>query len=238
MILIVVLGILVAGGVEYFSQLKKVDNLNAQVAEMDKTIQNLKKTDVQIVNQVNQIANSQVEKKPTNTNKPIIEDPFKDFPIVKQDFTMPSAEDFFSSYGTVDVIGYLLVERRICKPGDMCGKAIDHASLVLTENPSSTDFIAFIAMDKKDKTSVIGEKIGLGCYEKDDNRIFSYNFGTSTASTSTDGSVENIIQGVSFIKLINSSEEQPVKLRITKPKPALGRVAPDCYSFFRYFKIY
>jgi len=131
-------------------------------------------------------------------------------------------------YGTLTFSGYLDIKKRICNPDDMCNKTVDYASMIITcsNNKAIYDFIN----DNKGNSFVGDKSIGLGCYEKDANRIYSLNSADS-------GQVENIISGDELKKILQSNKNNPVKIKLTKPYFSGGGGAPECYSHFRSFKI-
>ncbi len=134
----------------------------------------------------------------------------------------------FEFFGTLTLTGYLDIKRWICNEGDMCSETVDYASFVFesTDNNLIYDFLGNSAGN-----SFIGNNsVGIGCYEKDKNIIHSMNLGDS-------GRVENTISGEDLNKLLNSDKDNPVKLKLTKPVPAPGMGAPECYSHFRLFEV-
>lgn len=136
--------------------------------------------------------------------------------------------DVYDYFGTLTLTGYLKVEKRVCNPGDMCEKTRDYASFVFSIT-TSKEIYNFLGTNEEN-AFVQGMGVGIGCYEKDTNRIYSQNEGD-------DGMVENIITGNNLQSLLNSSELKQVKLQLTKPIYTSGRGAPDCYSHFRNFKV-
>jgi hypothetical protein len=130
--------------------------------------------------------------------------------------------------GTLTLTGYLDVKNRVCNEGDMCGKAVDYASFIFTET-SSDDIYEFIGI-QKGNNFVEQRAVGIGCLEKDKNRIFYENF-------SDKDKVQKDITGDDYTRLINSKPERPVQLRMTRPTYTSGQGAPDCYSHFRDFDV-
>jgi hypothetical protein len=151
------------------------------------------------------------------------------FPDYEKEAQKPfQRNDLYDYFGTLILTGYLKVEKIICNPGDMCEKTREYATFIFNE---STRKEIYDYLGKNSGNAFVGEQsIGLGCYEKDVNRIYSQNLGD-------DGLVENNIDGLNLVKLLNSSESNQVKLQLTKPIYTSGRGAPDCYSHFRLFKI-
>jgi hypothetical protein len=72
--------------------------------------------------------------------------------------------------------------------------------------------------------------IGLGCYNEEDEEIYSFNSGDF-------GDAENSISGATLELLLNSGPEKPVSLSLTSPVLTSGGHAPSCYSHYRSFEI-
>jgi len=131
-------------------------------------------------------------------------------------------------YGALILTGYLDVKTRVCNPGDMCERTVEYASFVFTES-SSDAIYDFLGVNTGN--SFVGDTaIGLGCYEKDKNRIFYENFADVD-------SVQGEIKGQDLAKLLASNKTNPVKLEMKREIYTSGRGAPDCYTHFRDFAV-
>lgn len=134
----------------------------------------------------------------------------------------------YGFYGTLTLTGFLRTERRICNPGDMCGETVDYASFVFKETDNQA---IYDLLNQFSGNSFVSEgAVGVGCYQKDLNRIYSTNDADTNVS-------ENIIREEDLNRLLGSSFSKPVKLKMTKPVYTSGRDAPDCYSHFRNFEV-
>ncbi len=134
----------------------------------------------------------------------------------------------YGYYGTLTVTGYLDIQTRTCNPGDMCGETVDYASFVITKN--NPEILKEFASTQPGTTFISTDRIGLGCYQKEDQRIYYENFGDSDSITSS-------IVGSALAKLEASSEDKPVELKLSKPVHTTNRNEPDCYSLFRNFDL-
>jgi len=151
-----------------------------------------------------------------------------------QKVTPPSATASFQKsekygfYGTLTLTGYLTQETHVCDPGNICQKTVNYASFVFSksDSPAIYDFL----QENTENSFLASASVGLGCYEKDKKRISSENDGDG-------GTVENIISGAELTKLLASSKTKQVQLQLTKSIETGGREAPDCYSYFRSFKV-
>ena len=150
------------------------------------------------------------------------------FKFTEKDETVFQKSDGIGFFGTLTLTGYLDIKEWICNEGDMCTETVDYASFVFEDTDS--DLIYDFLGDSKENSFVRDNSIGIGCYEKDKNIIHSINLGDS-------GGVENIISGEDLNKLLNSDEDNLVKLKLTKLVPALGIGASECYSHFRLFEV-
>ncbi len=70
-------------------------------------------------------ANMQPSPTPTATPTPSPTSPGTEVPFQK------SANQVF--YGTVTITGYLIIETRVCHPGDACGENVEYASFVFPD---------------------------------------------------------------------------------------------------------
>ena len=153
----------------------------------------------------------------------------KDQPIENQ-YEEPfqrSAEGMF--FGSLTLTGYLDIKTRVCEPDNMCGQTVEYASFIVTETDNDLiyDFIEL----SKGNSFIASNGVGLGCYQEDQNRIYSRNFGDI-------GGVDNIVSGDDLEKLLSSDQDNLVRIQITKPILSAGSGAPDCYSHFREFKVF
>lgn len=159
--------------------------------------------------------------------RPIEPGPATEEPTVEEEgtFEFTSEEDY---HGTLILTGYLDVKTRECPPDGMCEKTVEYANFIFSET-NDDDIYDFLGVNEGNSFAG-SSSVGIGCYEEDQNRIYSENFGDA-------GNVENIISGEDLTKLLASSESNPVKLKITRPVYTSGRGAPDCYSHFRDFEV-
>jgi hypothetical protein len=131
-------------------------------------------------------------------------------------------------HGTLTLNGYVKVQKRICDPEGMCGETVDYASFVFYQAENQ---VIYDLLNEFAGNSFVSEgAVGLGCYQNDQKRIYS----TNDADT---GTVESVIIGSDFTKLMASNANNKVRLRMTKPIYTSGRGAPDCYSHFRNFDV-
>lgn len=130
--------------------------------------------------------------------------------------------------GTLTLTGHLDVKQRVCNEGDMCTETVDYGTFIFSET-SSDDIYEFIGI-QKGNSFVEQRAIGIGCVEKDLNRIYYENFSDKEK-------VQKQIVGDSYERLLNSSPENPVQLRMTRLTYTSGQGAPDCYSHFRDFDV-
>jgi hypothetical protein len=131
-------------------------------------------------------------------------------------------------WGTLILAGYLDVQRRACNPGDMCGNTVDYAYFVFGN--TDNDAIKKFAGVNDGNFFVAGDRVGIGCRQKDPSRIYYENFADT-------GEVTGEISGDDYAKLVSSSQGHPVQVRMTRELYTSGRGAPDCYSHFRSFDI-
>jgi len=138
-----------------------------------------------------------------------------------------SSEGMF--FGSLTLTGYLDIKTKVCEPGNMCGQTVEYASIIVTEtdNDLINDFIEL----NKGNSFIAFDGVGLGCYQENQNRIYSQNFGDI-------GRVDNIVLGDDLEKLLSSDQDNLVRIQMTKPILTAGSGAPDCYSHFREFKVF
>ncbi|MEF3691618.1 MAG: hypothetical protein V3574_01005 [Candidatus Moraniibacteriota bacterium] len=166
-------------------------------------------------------------KLPENTAK-INQDSDKDKSFNMSDPFQPTPSEKGEYYGTLTLTGYLNIEHRICEKNEPCKKTVDYASLVVVS--SNNDLIYEYMQLHKGNSFVNENSIGIGCYEKNKNQIYSIN-------NSNYGSFDNIIKGKDLQKILQSSVSQPVTMQLSKSYLTVGSGAPECYSHFREFKI-
>jgi hypothetical protein len=161
-----------------------------------------------------------------NASDSIIQSPNQAAPINVSDSFQYSQDSGF--YGTLTLTGYIDMKQRICKQGDMCHKTVTYASFVIT-SASNKNIYTFLTENKGN--SFAGDNsIGLGCYEKENQRIYSLNSGD-------DENTENIITNSDLQKLLQSNKNNTVTMQLVKPSLTVGGGASECYSHFRSFKI-
>jgi hypothetical protein len=136
--------------------------------------------------------------------------------------------DDLGYYGTLTLTGYLNIRTRVCDENSPCFKTVKYATFVFS---SSDNIMIYDYLNtSRGNAFVSAGEIGLGCYEIENNRIYSENEGDT-------GAVHNIVSGPDLARLIYSDKMSQVKLQLTKPVYTSGRGAPDCYSHFRSFKV-
>lgn len=147
-----------------------------------------------------------------NTNNTQNEIPLKEDNFGKNDTFNISTES-----GSVDVLGYITIEK-----------------IENSDNEETFDYVFFNVVDTKSndfKTFLEGlsgntfggkDKIGLGCINN--GKIYYFN--------SSDGKeLENYEIGeTSSKKILDSTEGNPIKLRLTRLEYNGGTSAPSCYS--------
>jgi len=144
------------------------------------------------------------------------------------------AEDAFHKdssgnfYGTLTLTGYLDVQTRICNPGDMCGQTVEYASFVFSQ--TSSEAIKEFTGQQQGNSYVAGDRVGVGCVQETAGRIVYQNYGD-------ENKIEGEIKGEDFTKLMSSSANNQVQLKLTRPLYTSGQGAPDCYSHFRNFDV-
>jgi hypothetical protein len=131
-------------------------------------------------------------------------------------------------YGTLTLTGYLDVQKRVCNPGDMCGETVDYASFIFTQ--TSSEAIKEFTGQNQGNSFIAGDRVGLGCQQKNLSRIYYQNFAD-------EDNVEGEIEGEDYTKLIASTKDKPVQIKLTRELYTSGRGAPDCYSHFRNFDV-
>lgn len=127
-------------------------------------------------------------------------------------------------YGTLTLTGYLDVQKRVCAPDAPCGSTVDYASFVFTETSSKA--IKEFTGTNAGNSFIAGDRVGIGCQQKDLNRIFYENFADKDKVTGE-------IKGNDYTKLIASSKNNQIELKLTRELYTSGQGAPDCYSHFR-----
>ena len=158
-----------------------------------------------------------------NQQQPVVEDP----EAPAEDPVSPATfQGVNGNYeGTLTLTGYLEIESRVCPPDSMCSKDVDYAKFKFSESDSEAiyDFL-----ENYQGNSFAGKKwVGLGCYEEENARIYSEN------SSDDNGWTQDTIESQDLEKLLAATEQNPVKITLTKPPLSGGSGAPECYSHFR-----
>lgn len=131
-------------------------------------------------------------------------------------FTFTEKDDY---YGTLTLNGYVEVMQR----GN-----VRYAFFVF-DKVNNTALDAF--MDLNDSNSFAGaNKIGIGCHQEPQKRIFYQNFSDA-------GNIEGTIVGADYDKLMASSATKKVQLKMYRDIYTSGQGAPECYSHFRGFDV-
>lgn len=125
--------------------------------------------------------------------------------------------------GTLKLSGYIEIKQL----SGFDNESRDYAFFRVTD--SSDDLIYEYLLQNRGNSYVNEDSIGLGCYERDSQRIVSTN-------SSASGTTESIISGDDLQRLLASSPANPITIQVTKPVPPVGSGAPVCYSHFRNFK--
>jgi hypothetical protein len=122
-------------------------------------------------------------------------------------------------YGTLTLNGYIEVLQR---------ENVKYAYFVF-DKVNNTALDAF--MDMNDGNSFAGaNKIGIGCHQEPQKRIFYQNF-------SDKGNIEGTIVGADYDKLMASTSTKKVQLKMYRDIYTSGQGAPECYSHFRGFDV-
>jgi len=138
--------------------------------------------------------------------------------------------DTFWWYGTLTLEGYIEI---VSKP---CGFAteecyVEIARLIITGSDNDQIYDYLPKQPHNSPPWSGPNTVGLGCYESESNRIYSDNYGD-------DETYNNVISGSDLQKLISSTPENTVKMKLTSPIMIEGdRGIGDCYSSFRYFEV-
>lgn len=86
-------------------------------------------------------------------------------------------------------------------------------------------------MDVNDGNSFAGgNKIGIGCHQETQKRIFYENFSDS-------GNIQGAITGGDYDKLMASNKDNKVQMKMYRDIYTSGQGAPTCYSHFRGFDV-
>lgn len=140
----------------------------------------------------------------------------------------PTPNENGEYYGTLTLTGYLNMDHRICKENEPCNKTVDYASLIVVS--TNNNLIYEYMKLNKGNAFVDENSIGIGCYEKNNKRIYSINH-------SNYGSFDNIIIGSDLEKILQSNINNPITIQLSKSYLTVGSGAPECYSHFRLFEI-
>ncbi|MBI2444222.1 MAG: hypothetical protein HYV42_03210 [Candidatus Magasanikbacteria bacterium] len=138
----------------------------------------------------------------------------------------------YYDFGTLELSGYLAIQKFTCDPEiePMCEGNTDYAFFVITNSSNKSNFYDFLKAGGY-YPLIQSDRIGIGCYQEKEQKIHSVN-------TSDLDWVTSVIGGDEFKKLVASDKEHPVRLRLTRPIFSGGSGAPECYSHFRYFKVW
>lgn len=142
------------------------------------------------------------------------------------------SEKKYGFFGSATLTGYVITHPSQCGVGDSlpCDETnqfdYTYFRIVKSENEEIFDFLK----ERKGKPFITQGAIGLGCYVKEEGRLFSKNSGDR-------GSYNNLVTGESLKQLMASGPKNYVQLRITRPIYTDRKIAPYCYSLFRNFKI-
>jgi hypothetical protein len=146
----------------------------------------------------------------------------------------PRATDEFKEtkeygfYGTITLTGYVAVQHRVCNPGDMCGETVDYVSFVFGD--SGNEAMEKFTGNMDGNSFVAGDRVGIGCQRAAQNKI--------TYENDADiGWQVGEITGSDYAKLMASTPNRQVQLKMTREVYTSGRGAPDCYTHFRNFDV-
>jgi hypothetical protein len=146
--------------------------------------------------------------------------------------------DKYGFYGTLTLTGYVDIQRRECIPGNLCEKTVDYVSFIFSDTTSEA--IKEFTGEHAGNSYVAGDRVGIGCYEKDQKRIVYQNFADDNSAEFGGRGVvmfEGEINSKDLTELLNSSKAKPVRLTLTRPIYTSGQGAPDCYTHFRDFDV-
>jgi uncharacterized protein YxeA len=209
----VVTALTVGGGTYYFMSSKAKEDkeaLQLQITTLDAKLSQTEKSFTETQATLTTTTTSQVtfEKESTPTFK---KDPEKGY------------------YGTLALTGYLTHQSVPADPyNESSTETIDYVSFKFSK--SNSNLINDYLSENQGNSFVATQSVGIGCYDKGKNKIYSPNFGDS-------GNVENSITGSDLASLLGSGESKEVKLQLTKPIYTSGMGAPACYSQFRDYKL-
>lgn len=127
--------------------------------------------------------------------------------------------DELGFYGNVTLTGYLETQKR---------DNVEYAYFVY-DNISNAALSQFMEQNQGNSFAE-GNKVGIGCKQEDQKRIFYENFGDS-------GEIQGQITGSDYDRLLESDKDSKVQMRMVRPIYTSGRGAPDCYSHFRNFDV-
>lgn len=127
-------------------------------------------------------------------------------------------------YGAVVVTGYPVVESRL---ESFCEENCKKYSYVFFQVLNADNVALFDFIEEKKGNSFVGDKqIGLGCLQ---NKIITYSNDSDKI-----GMKKHTLSADLSKKIMESSREKPVTIKLEKLLLTSGRGAPDCYSHFTY----
>jgi hypothetical protein len=134
----------------------------------------------------------------------------------------------YGFYGTITLTGYIDVQKRICQEDMPCGATVDYASFVFTSG--ANDALRKFTGQNTGNSFIAGDRVGIGCHEQPQSRIYYENDADS-------GYITGEIKSTDYTRLMASTKDKPVQLKLTREIYTSGRGAPDCYSHFRNFDV-
>ncbi|MGD0977472.1 MAG: hypothetical protein ABR875_04260, partial [Minisyncoccia bacterium] len=137
-------------------------------------------------------------------------------------------DERYGCYGILNLTGYINIVHKVCEPNSPCFATVDYVLFKII-NDNYPLLIQFLK-ENYGNAFLGNDWIGLGCYQKDKNQIYSYN-------KADDGNIDNVISGDELTTLMGSSMQKPVQLTATKSIVTNGMGASECYSDFINFKV-
>ncbi len=138
----------------------------------------------------------------------------------------------FGYVGTLTVKGYPEIKRMVCEEGEpFCSKTVDYVYFKITDS-ANQDIFKFINATKGN-TFITENGVGIGCYEKEKNRIYSY---TAKGEVVDDrvivGSGKRIESIISSDYILSATKSNPVDLTLTAFLVPDSE-ATECFSYFK-----
>ena len=125
-------------------------------------------------------------------------------------------------YGELIITGYATIRDVTEAYGEKLDPPYTYVSFEITETENSAVY-DFLAQNKGN--SFLGDSsIGLGCLENGTIEYFN--------ESSDFGYQERTIPANLTTKILNSTEDSPIILQLTRHQPTAGSQAPSCYSHF------